>query len=75
MLKKYLVHLENINFCGIWDDFIAYAESEFDDNLFSAIDSQYIEMYYSYGDSLDYESFELEEQIDEFLDGMTANIE
>ena len=32
-MKKLLVHLESGLVCGIWDDFIAYAEDEFDNNL------------------------------------------
>ena len=73
-MKKLLVHLESNLACGIWDDFIAYAESEFDDNLFAAIDEQFIEMYYNYGDSIDYESDEEDKQLDEFVNNMTSDI-
>lgn len=73
-MKKLLVHLESDLVCGVWDDFIAYAEDEFDNNLFAAIDEQYVEMYYAYGDNIDYESDEEPEQMDEFVDNMTSDI-
>lgn len=73
-MKKLLVHLESSLACGIWDDFVAYAEDEFDNNLFVAIDNQYIEMYYEYGYNTDYESDEESEQMDEFISTMTYDI-
>lgn len=73
-MKKLLVHLESSLVCGIWDDFVVYAEDEFDNNLFAAIDNQYIEMYHEYGDNIDYESDEESEQMDEFISNMISDI-
>jgi hypothetical protein len=73
-MKKLLVHLESDSACGVWDDFIAYAEDELDNNLFAAIDDQYVEMYHKYGHYIDYESNEESEQMDEFISNMVSDI-
>lgn len=67
-MKKFLVHIENSQYCGIWDDFVAFAESEYDDDLIRTIESQYYEMYDQYGD------FD-EEDEEDFISSMFYTIE
>lgn len=73
-MKKFLVHIENSQYCGIWDDFMAFAESKDDNELLEAIENKYLEMYYSYGDIYDnYDDDDLNEE--EFVSDMFYTIE
>ena len=73
-MKKFLVALNNFR-TGQSSYFIAYAESKFDNNLISAINDEYVELYRDFY-YLDYEAYnDVEDAFDEFLIDMYFEIE
>lgn len=59
---------------GQSDYYIAYAEDEFDNNLFSAIDDEYVDLYRDKY-YIEYEYCDIEEGFDEYLIEMYSEIE
>lgn len=72
-MKKFLVTLDNFR-TGTSNYYIAYAESKFDNNLFSAIDDEYVELYRDFY-YVDYEYNDVEDAFEEYLSDMGSIIE
>lgn len=72
-MKKFLVTLTNF-LTGTSNYYIAYAESKFDNNLFSAIDNEYVELYRDLYYS-DYDYDDIEDAFEEYLIDMSSEIE
>lgn len=68
---KYLVTLTN-TFIGQSDHYITYTESKFDNNLFSAIDKEYL---YLYNDNYYFHYDCYEKSLEEYLLDMISSIE